>query len=145
MPRLNRQQMQEFLSSGRHLMKLGTLTPEGWPSIIPVWYHYDGESFLLAARSKARWLVNIEGDPRVSALVDTCEAPYTRVIVRGEAEIADRSWLGDWQPWAIRYLGEETDQRYYDETKHIPRVLVRIAPREITTWAGPGWHPRYAE
>ena len=77
--------------------------------------------------------------------MDTCDAPYTRVIVRGDAEIADRGWLGDWQPWAIRYLGVEAGQRYYDETKYIPRVLVRVAPREITTWAGPGWHPRYAE
>ena len=29
-------------------MKLATLTPDGWPYLVPVWYDYDGEDFLLA-------------------------------------------------------------------------------------------------
>ena len=71
--------------------------------------------------------------------------PYTRVIVEGTAEIADPAWLGDWKHWAVRYQGEEAGARYYEETKHMPRAYIRITPRKITTWAGPGWHPRYQE
>ena len=65
--------------------------------------------------------------------------------MEGEAEIVDSAWLGDWEAWAIRYLSQEAGHRYYEETKHIPRALVRIVPRSTPTWAGPGWHPRYAE
>ena len=145
MPQLTKQQLEEFLTGGRHIMKLATLTPEGWPSVNPVWYHYDGESLLVAGRRQARWVANIEGDSRVSVCIDTCEPPYTRVLVEGTARIADMSWLGDWRDWSMRYLGQVAGQRYYEETKHIPRALVRITPRKITTWAGPGWHPRYNE
>ena len=145
MPVMSSPQIQAFLSGGRHIMKLATLTPEGWPYVNPVWYHYDGDVFLMAGRRKARWVANLRNDPRVSLCVDTYEAPYTRVLAEGTAEIADAAWLGDWEEWSIRYLGPEEGHRYYEETKHIPRALVRIAPRAITSWAGPGWHPRYVE
>ena len=104
MPPLNSQQLHEFLTSGKHLMKLATLTRDGWPQVNPVWYHFDGESYLVAGRTKASWVDNIRGSSRVSVCIDTCDAPYTRVIVEGSADIADDNWLGDWESWSIRYL-----------------------------------------
>jgi nitroimidazol reductase NimA-like FMN-containing flavoprotein (pyridoxamine 5'-phosphate oxidase superfamily) len=145
MPSLSRPQIDEFLTGGRHLMRLSTLTPEGWPYVNPVWYHYDGESFLVAGRTKAQWVDHIRTDGRVSACIDTSERSHTRVLVEGTAVVADAAWLGDWKAWAIRYLGQEAGHRYYEETRHIPRALVRIAPRKLTSWTGPGWHPRYTE
>ena len=146
MPQLNEQQLKDFLKGGSHLMKLATLTSEGWPYVNPVWYHYEDDgTYLLAGRRKARWIANIQEDRRVSFCVDTTEPPYTRVIVEGEAEIVDMAWLGDWEDWAVRYLGQENGHRYYEDTKNTPRVLIRITPRNTTSWAGPGWHPRYEE
>ena len=145
MPRMTKRQVNDFLTGGRHLMKLATLTPEGWPYVTPVWYHYDGEAFLVAGRTKSAWVDFIRRDSRVSACVDTCDAPYTRVLVEGSAEIVDGSWTGNWESWAIRYSGKEAGHRYYEETRHMPRALVRITPRKTTTWTGPGWHPRYLE
>ena len=55
MPALTRSQLQEFLTGGRHLMKLATLTDEGWPAVIPVWYQYADGVFLVAGRRKAAW------------------------------------------------------------------------------------------
>ena len=75
MPPLNHQELREFLTTGRLLMKLATLTAEGSPYVSSIWYHYDGDSFQVAGRRKARWVAHIRDDPRVSACVDTCEAP----------------------------------------------------------------------
>jgi len=88
---------------------------------------------------------HIRTDGRVSACIDTSERSHTRVLVEGTAVVADAAWLGDWKAWAIRYLGQEAGHRYYEETRHIPRALVRIAPRKLTSWTGPRWHPRYTE
>ena len=145
MPRLSREEMERFLAGGSHLMRLSTLTAKGWPYVNPVWYQYEDGTFLLAGRRKARWVANIRRDGRVSASIDTCEPPYTRVLVKGVAEIVDGAWLGDWEAWSIRYLGPKEGRRYYQETRHVPRALVRITPRAVTSWAGPGWHPRYEE
>ncbi len=145
MPPLNDRELQDFLSSGAHIMKLATLTSEGWPYVVPVWYDYDGEAFMVAGRGKAAWVANIRGDSRVSVCIDTTDAPYTRVIIEASAEITDPEWLPISPDRAIRYLGEEAGQRYFDEMRHVPRALVRIVPRKTTTWGGGGWHPRYTE
>ncbi|ETW97431.1 MAG: hypothetical protein ETSY1_22645 [Candidatus Entotheonella factor] len=143
MPPLKPDELHAFLTTGRHILKLATLTPDGWPYIVPVWYIYDGSAFTILARPKNRWVAYIEADPRVSLCIDTVEAPYTRVLVKGRAEIVDPQWIGPWQDLAVRYLGAEAGQAYYEETKMMPRVNIRIAPQEVTTWGGGGWHPRY--
>ena len=145
MPRLTSDQLTDFLTGGRHLMKIATATPDGWPYVVPVWYHYEGEAFSIAARRQNSWVAYIENDPRVSLCVDTSDAPYTRVLVRGMARIEDMSWFGDWEPWAARYIGQEAAHSYFEETKHIPRVLIRVAPEDIVSWTGGDWHPRYLE
>ena len=48
MPGLTRQQLHDFLTSGRRLLKLATLTEDGSPYVVPLWYDYDGEAFSVA-------------------------------------------------------------------------------------------------
>ena len=144
MPPLIRKKLGEFLTGQPHIMKLATLTPDGWPYLVPVWYDYDGEDFLLAGRPNARWVDHIRHDPRVSVCIDTCDAPYTRVLIQGVAEVVDDSWYPSSPDRAVRYLGPEAGNRYFNQTRRIPRALVRVVPGEITSWAGSDWHPRYA-
>ena len=143
MPGLTQKQLNEFLTSGRRLLKLATLTEDGSPYVVPLWYDYDGEAFSVAGRRRARWVANIRRDGRVGGLVDTEEAAYVRVVFQGRAEILDDAWLHSSPTRAIRYLGEEAGLRYYESTHHEPRALVRIVPESVQSWAGPGWHPRY--
>ncbi len=143
MPQLTPEELNTFLTTGRHILKLATLTPEGWPYIVPVWYLYNGGSFTILARPKNRWVTYVQEDARVSFCIDTIDAPYTRVLVKGLAEIVDPAWIGPWEELAIRYLGAEAGHAYYEETKHVPRVNIRITPQLTTTWGGGGWHPRY--
>lgn len=145
MPRMSERQTIEFLTEGSNMMRLATLTAAGWPYVAPIWYHYEDGAFYVAGRRKAIWVSNIRRDARVSFCIDTCDAPYKRVSALGLAEIVDSAWLGEWRAWAVRYRGEQEGGQYYEETKHTPRAYIRITPRKLTTWAGPGWHPRYEE
>ena len=145
MPRMTKQQTHEFLTTGGRVLRLATLTGEGSPYVNPVWFRYDGEAFLLMGRRKARWVDNIRNDRRVSACIDTPDMPYVRVLFEGTAEIVDPNWVSDWEEWALEYMDPEVGHRYYEETKQIPRALIKITPGAMTTWAGPGWHPRYHE
>jgi len=143
MPPLTRQELDHFLATGARLLRLATLAEDGWPYVNPVWYHYEGGFLYVAGRQQARWVGHLRRDPRVCGTIDTDAPPYVRVQVLGTAVVEDEAWLGDWEAWAVRYLGPEEGRRYYQQTREIPRVLVRIEPRRITSWAGPGWHPRY--
>ena len=144
MPPLTDAQLKEFLEAPR-LMKLATLTSEGWPYVAPVWYDYDGESFTVAGRGKAAWVANIKNDHRVSLCIDTYETPYTRVSIEASASIIDDNWLPTSPDRAIRYIGEEAGRAYFEQMRHVPRALVRITPIKTVTWTGGGWHHRYLE
>jgi hypothetical protein len=145
MPPLTNNELKAFLIDQPRLMKLATMTDDDWPYVVPVWYDYNGESFTVAGRSKARWVANIRANHRVSICIDTYDAPYTRVLMKASAEIIDPAWLPISPARAIRYIGEEAGRAYFEETRNQPRALVRIVPQETTTWSGGGWHPRYAE
>ncbi len=145
MPPLTRSQMEEFFTIGPNIMKLSTLAPDGHPYVVPVWFWWESEKFLVAARRQNEWIKHIESDPRVGACIDTADAPYTRVLIKGTASIVDRSWTGEWKPLAVRYIGQEAGHAYYEKTKAIPRVLVSIDPMQILSWAGSDWHRKYYE
>ena len=145
MPKLSIGEMEEFLTTGSKILKLGTVTAGGYPYVNPLWYSYEKDVFLVEGRSKAVWVSHIKKNPKTSLYRDTYVAPYTRIIAETDAEILDAEWTGDWEHWAHRYLGEKEGHQYYEDTKHMPRVLVKLTPRKLTNWAGPGWHPRYQE
>ena len=145
MPKLSKTGMEKFLTTGAKILKLGTITEDAYPYVNPLWYSYENDVFLVAGRSKALWVRHIKGNTKTSLCIDTYVAPYTRVVAETDAEILDAEWTGDWEHWAHRYLGEEEGHQYYEDTKQMPRVLVQLTPRKLTTWAGSGWHPRYQD
>ena len=145
MPKLSKTGMEKFLTTGAKILKLGTITEDAYPYVNPLWYSYENELFFVAGRSKAVWVDHIKGNTKASLCIDTYIPPYIRVIAETDAEILDAEWTGDWEHWAHRYLGEKEGHQYYEDTKHMPRVLVQLTPKKLSTWAGPGWHPRYQE
>ena len=145
MPPLTASEMEEFLTTGPNIMRLSTLAPDGHPYVVPVWFWWEEERFHLLARRQNEWLAHIEADPRVGACIDTSDAPYTRVLIKGTASAVDRNWTGDWEALAVRYIGAEAGHAYYESTRAIPRVLVSITPSRILSWAGSDWHSKYYE
>ena len=53
MAQMNRAQIDTFLIDRDHLMKLATLTPDGTPYVNPIWYDYDGTTFLIAQKGRS--------------------------------------------------------------------------------------------
>ena len=45
---------------------LTTVTPQGQPQSTPVWFHWDGDTFLIYSQPHAPKLANIAANPRVS-------------------------------------------------------------------------------
>ena len=59
MPRLSDEQLREFLTGGRNMMRLATLTAEGWPYVAPVWYHYeDGAFYVRGGARLSGWRIS---------------------------------------------------------------------------------------
>ena len=143
MPKLSEDEIKDFLTNFDYVMKLATLSSDGYPYVVPIWYFYEEEEFFILGRPNNKWVSNIYENQKVSACIDSPTPPYSRVSFRADAEVVDKEWFGEWEHLAHRYLGEEDGHKYYEDTKKVPRVLIRLKPSKLTSWGGGGWHPRY--
>jgi len=76
-------ELDDFLTGGRLFAKVATVNEEGWPQISPVWYTWDGSSFLVISKERTGMVRNLRRVPRCGLLVDNYELPYARVSVQG--------------------------------------------------------------
>ncbi len=67
---------------------LTTVGPDGTPQPSPIWFLWDGESFLIYSRPSAPRLRNVERSPRVALNLDGDGQGGDIVVVTGEARIA---------------------------------------------------------
>jgi PPOX class probable F420-dependent enzyme len=128
--------------------KIGCLTADGAPYVVPTWYEWDGTDFWLVPRARSAWARYLQRDPRVCLCIDEDGGEHRRVLVQGLAEVVETPnvggrWVSVAERMAARYLGTEDGPRYLVPTLDRPRWLIRVRPDRMTTWAGGEWHPRY--
>ena len=68
---------------------LTTVTPEGQPQSTPVWFWWDGGTFLLYSQPNAPKLANLAANPRVSLHLGDDGWGGDVVAFEGTAELAD--------------------------------------------------------
>ena len=113
-----------------HFARLATVKKNGAPHLTPIWYMYeDGKLLVNTTPSRVKYR-NIEGDPRVSLLVDDA---YSYLIVEGRARVAkERDAKRDIETLAIRYHGEDKGRKSAREIYwKMPRVSLEIMPERI--------------
>ena len=147
MPGLSAADINELLSTPV-IARLAMVKPDGSPYVVPVWEYWDGQHMYVIPRAKSRFVDFIKSEPRVAvSCADDLDPDHSRVLIEGTAEVVEGPVLMSGkmlqiaQEMAQRYGGEE-GLKYLEGTMHNPRYLLRITPKDITTWAG-GWHPRY--
>jgi PPOX class probable F420-dependent enzyme len=134
------EELDDFLTSRRLFAKIATTNEEGWPTLSPVWYTWDGSSFLIISKERTGMVRNLRRDPRCGLLVDNYELPYARVSVQGEVEFLgeDFDYIEPMRQMILRYLGPE-GMEYGESTFKFARVPFRVWPRRMTSWNGGGF------
>jgi PPOX class probable F420-dependent enzyme len=77
---------------------LTTVDAGGQPQSTPVWFLWDGESFLIYSQPGARKVANIRSQPRVSLHLNSDPEADQAVIVEAGAHLADDEPPADRQP-----------------------------------------------
>ena len=75
-----------------------TVGPDGTPQPSPIWFLWDGESFLIYGRPSAPRLRNVERSPRVALNLDGDGLGGDIVVVTGEAWMAPDAPPADAHP-----------------------------------------------
>lgn len=134
---LTADEVHEFLTETAIFAKLGTIGPDGWPAVNPVWYEYDGGAFYIVTKELTGFCQNLRRDARTTLCIDNPQPPYKRVIVRATAEFIEEDWIERARRMVLRYLGPG-GMDYFEATLDLPRVPIRLRPVRFSSWNGGG-------
>lgn len=107
---------------------------DGTPRVVPVWFHWTGEQFVIGSPARAPKLKALTADPRVALTIDDHTGwPYSVLMVRGDAAV---EMLDDVVPEyalsAQRYFGPDQGPAWVSTLRGKPMARIPITP----TWVG---------
>jgi nitroimidazol reductase NimA-like FMN-containing flavoprotein (pyridoxamine 5'-phosphate oxidase superfamily) len=144
--KLSEAEREDFLADG-NVARLACLDLEGWPYVVPTWFHYADGGFYIIPRARSAWAKYMANDGRVSLTIDEPSAPYRRVHVQGMAELLEEPnvggrWVAIATDMSYRYLGEN-GPTYLAPSLVEPRWLFFISPIKLASWEGVNWADKY--
>ena len=106
---------------------------DGTPRVVPIWFHWNGDQFVLGSPPKAPKVVALAADPRVSLTIDDNAWPYKVLLVRGRAEVAMVDGVSrEYELSATRYFGPEQGPAWVGTLRGKPMARIAITP----SWVG---------
>ena len=106
---------------------------DGSPRVVPIWFHWTGEQFVLGSPPKAPKLKALAADPRVALTIDDTAWPPGVLLVRGRAGVELLDDVGpEYEQAATRYFGPEQGPAWVATLRGKPMARIAITPE----WAG---------
>ena len=106
---------------------------DGSPRVVPIWFHWTGDQFVLGTPPKAPKLKALAADPRVALTIDDTAWPPGVLLVRGRAGIELLDDVGpEYEQSATRYFGPEQGPAWVATLRGKPMARIAITPE----WAG---------
>jgi Pyridoxamine 5'-phosphate oxidase len=106
---------------------------DGTPRVVPIWFHWTGEEFVLGSPPGAPKLKALATNSAAALTIDENAWPPKVLLVRGSASV---QLLDDVSPEyaaaATRYFGEEQGQAWIAQLRGQPMARVAIRP----SWVG---------
>jgi Pyridoxamine 5'-phosphate oxidase len=116
-----------------NLARLAYTWMDGSPRVVPVWFHWNGDQFVLGSPARAPKLKALAADPRVALTIDDNQWPYEVLLVRGRASV---EMLDDVSPEyelaAVRYFGLEQGGAWVSTLRGKPMARIPVTP----SWVG---------
>ena len=127
-------QVRTFLSHGTRTAKLATVTADGRPHVVPVWFVLDNDDLIFTTHETSQKAQSLRRDPRIACCVDDERARYSYVMASGSATLSTN--FEDLLRWTIRiggrYMGEDRAEEFGRRNGLLGELLVRITPTKVT-------------
>ena len=115
-----------------------TVRPDGRPHTVPVWFLWDGETFLIFSQPGNLKIRNLQRNSHISLALDGTKQGGDVVTVEGEAELLSEPSrniqvpaFGEKYASLIKEMGADVEHMVEDYSQPI-----RIRPTKFITWEG---------
>lgn len=126
------EEMQTLLSKSNNAI-VGVNRTVGGPQLTPVWYAWDGTSFLFSTTKDRAKYLNLKRDPSISLIVDDLET-HNYIVAYGRAEIIEQNVGELTRPIIAKYASADKFEQMIKMIENDPgRVLVVLHPEKILT------------
>ena len=108
---------------------------DGTPRVLPIWFHWTGEVFVLGTRLDSAKVQALSTQPTVALTIDTDTFPYKALQVRGTIEIETIDGIvPEYELCAKRYLGEKRGMAWMAQLRQAFPPMARMVVRP--DWVG---------
>jgi PPOX class probable F420-dependent enzyme len=129
---MTEQEVHTLLSQANNAI-VGVNRAEGGPQLTPVWYAWDGTSFVFSTTKERAKYWNIKRDPNISLIVDDLQT-HQYVVAYGRAEIIEQNIVEGTRLAIQKYVpANQLEQRVKAITDDPARVLVVLHPEKFVT------------
>ncbi len=136
--RMTDAEVEEFLR-GRHTMNIATVSQDGRPHLVAMWYGFLGEAPGFWTYGKSQKILNLRRDPRITCLVEEGD-DYSELV---GVELLGRATILEDRD-AVMAVGRSVFERHQGEVTEavLPmieqmgakRVAVRIDVEQVVSW-----------
>lgn len=108
---------------------------DGAPRVVPIWFHWNGDEFVLGSPEKAPKLKALREYPRVALTIDDNAWPHKVLLVRGAARVEMLDGVvPEYALAAVRYFGQEQGKYWVDQVGQMTKKMGRISIKP--DWVG---------
>ena len=117
---------QELLNS-KIPARLAYIAPDGTPRVVPIWFHWNGQDFIMASPPKAPKLKALARNPKVSLTIDDNAFPHKVLLVRGTARLESLNGIvPEYAIAAERYFGPDQGKAWVKNLGTMISSMVRL-------------------
>ncbi len=125
---------QELLHS-TNLARLAYTWRDGTPRVIPIWFHWDGETIVLGTPPNAPKVDVLPTNSKVALTIDRDEWPYHALLIRGTAHVETVEGVTpEYEACAERYFGAEQGKEWVETVRQMFSQMTRVSVRP--EWVG---------
>jgi PPOX class probable F420-dependent enzyme len=126
------QEIQTLLSKPNNAI-VGVNRADGGPQLTPVWYAWDGTSFIFSTTKERAKYFNLKRDSSITLIVDDV-ATHKYVVAYGRAEIIEQNIGELTRPILEKYVpADQLEQSVKMLGSDPTRVLVVLHPEKMVT------------
>jgi hypothetical protein len=108
--------------------RLAYVATDGTPRVVPIWFHWNGNEFVMGSPPKAPKLKALAKNPRVALTIDDNKFPHKVLLVRGSSRIEMVDGVApEYAAAAERYFGREQGQAWIAQLGAMVPTMARIS------------------
>jgi nitroimidazol reductase NimA-like FMN-containing flavoprotein (pyridoxamine 5'-phosphate oxidase superfamily) len=136
---MSRPELDDFLSSSKLNLQLGTVDEKGEPMIHTVWYYYMNDKIYIETSRNSRKVGNIRRKNTVYFCIDDERMPYKGVRGKGTAAVMEdvKENIPIAERIMVKYTGSlqnPVSKILMDAVRSSQSVILEIAPHYYSTW-----------